>query len=68
VGVDEDGDDWMCGVMLLCTIRSDNEMSGIYVFSSDCVLLYLVLFLLAVEASGLRVGCLDEWISSDLHR
>jgi len=43
-------------------------MSGIYVFSSDCVLLYLVLFLLAVEASGLRVGCLDEWISSDLHR
>lgn len=33
------GVDWMCGVMRLCTIGSDNEMSGIYVFSSDYVLL-----------------------------
>ncbi len=50
----------MCGAMPLCTIRSGNEMSGIYVFPSDCVLLYMVLLLLPVETSGLRVGCLGE--------
>jgi hypothetical protein len=26
MGVDGDEDDWMCGVMPLCTIRSDDEM------------------------------------------
>jgi hypothetical protein len=69
MGVDEDRDDRMCGVMPLCTIRSDNEMRGISVFSFDCVLLYMVLFLLPVETFGLRVsylGCLGERRLRDL--